>query len=125
MARPSASNAEHPCKEPRKDGTPCTTPALPGSEYCFAHDPDLAAKRDAGRRKGGQGKATSRRLGKLMPARLVPIWDRLETALADTLDGSLDPRQATAAAALARALVAVLQAGEFEERLRKLEEAAP
>jgi len=59
-----------------------------------------------------------------MPARLVPIWDQLETALAATLAGELAPRQATTAAALARALVAVLQAGELEERLRRLEEGA-
>ena len=57
-----------------------------------------------------------------MPARLVPIWGQLETALTEVHDGTLDPRAAAAMAALARALVAVLQAGELEERLRRLEE---
>jgi hypothetical protein len=81
---------------------------------------DLAASR-----KGGENKATSKRLAKIMPVRLVPVWDQLEQALADVLRGERDPRQATAAAAVARALATILQAGELEERLRALEAQQP
>ena len=35
--------------------------------------------------------------------------------------GTLEPRQATAVAAVARVMVSVLQAGELEERVRQLE----
>jgi hypothetical protein len=49
------------------------------------------------------------------------VYDRLETALGEVHDGTLKPGQAVAMAAVAPAMVAVLQAGELEERLRVLE----
>ncbi len=122
MGEASPSIGKHRCQAIRKDGQPCTVRAIAGSLWCFAHDPDRAAQRDEARRKGGRGKATSRRLRGLMPPRLVPVFDQLEGALSDVLAGGLDPKQATAAAAVARAMVSVLTAGELEERLRKLEE---
>jgi len=57
----------------------------------------------------------------LVPPRLVPVYDRLEQALGQVHDDTLQPRQASAMAALARAMVAVLTSGELEERVRELE----
>jgi len=59
-----------------------------------------------------------------MPPRLVPIYELLESALGEVHEGSLKAGQAIAMATLARALVAVLQAGEMEERVRQLEQRA-
>jgi hypothetical protein len=56
-----------------------------------------------------------------MPPRLIPIFDRLERAMEEVHDGTLDPKRATALASLARAAVSVLTAGEMEERLRNIE----
>jgi len=111
------------CLETRRDGTPCTAQVVGGGSRCWAHDPALAAKRAETRRRGGQNRANRVRLAKIMPLRLVPVWEQLEQALAAVLAGDLNPKQASAAASVARALVAVQQAGEVEERLRKLEEA--
>jgi hypothetical protein len=110
------------CAATRKDGRPCTTPVVGDASYCFAHDPALAAKRANARRKAGENRASAKRLTKLLPPRLIGVFDVLEQALTDVLDGSLEPRQATAAAALARALVSVLMAGELEARVKTLEE---
>ena len=121
----TTDHARPTCGATRKDGTPCTAQVLGDSRYCWAHDPALAATRAETRRRGGQNRATSKRLARLMPVRLVPVWEQLEQALTDVLAGSLDPKQATAAAALARALAAVLQVGELEQRLRDLEAAQP
>ena len=112
------------CTATRKDGQPCTAQVLGDGRQCWAHDPALVEQRAQKRRLGGQNRATARRLTKLMPVRLLPVWDQLEQALADVLSGDLDPRQATAAAAVARALALILQAGELEERMRRLEEAS-
>ena len=112
------------CSATRKDGQPCTIRVVGDGCVCFAHSPELATKRREAQRRGGQNRATAKRLSRIMPVRLVPVWEQLEQALADVLAGSLDPKQATAAAAVARALVAVLQHGEVEERLRRLEERA-
>ena len=58
----------------------------------------------------------------MLPARLRPVADLLEKALEEVHEGQLDPRVATAMASLAGALVRVFQAGEMEERMRKLEQ---
>lgn len=109
------------CAAARRDGRPCTAPVLTGSSYCFAHAPDRAAERAAARRKGGQHSAAAVRLRALVPPRLVSVYDQLEAALGEVHAGTLEPRQAQAMASLARAMVAVLTAGELEERVRRLE----
>jgi hypothetical protein len=53
---------------------------------------------------------------------LVATFDTLENLLAEVHAGKITPARATAMATVARAMVAVLTAGEMEERLRKLEE---
>jgi hypothetical protein len=110
------------CSGTRRDGRPCAAPALADGPYCFAHAPERAADRQAAYRKGGLNRASIVRLRGLCPPRLVPVFEALEQALGEVHDGKLDPRQAVAMAALARAMVAVLQAGEVEQRLRELEQ---
>ncbi len=79
------------CSATRRDGQPCTTQVVGDGRFCFAHSPDLAAKRREAQRRGGQNRATSKRLAKLMPVRLVPVWEQLEQALGDVLTGDLPP----------------------------------
>lgn len=109
------------CGAQRRDGERCQAPALPGRPWCFAHAPELAEKRAEGCRKGGRGRAALVRLQGLCPPRLVALFDTLERAIAEVHDGTIEPGQAQAMAALARAAVTVLQAGEVEQRLRELE----
>ncbi|MDG7041503.1 MAG: hypothetical protein JRN22_00425 [Nitrososphaerota archaeon] len=108
------------CKSNTRDGSPCR--AWAGEDgYCFSHDPALAAKRAEARAKGGRNSARSARLRALVPPRLLPVYDKLETALDETHNGTLKPSQAGAMAALARAMVAVLTSGELEDRVRDIE----
>lgn len=119
--RPAIASDRQRCVAVRKDGQPCTAFAVQGSR-CVGHRP--AAQ--AARRKGGQASARSARLGKLVPPRLLAVYDSLELALGEVHSGELDPRAATAMASLAGAMVRVLTAGELEERVRQLENhAAP
>ena len=113
------------CAASRRDGRPCTSRVLCDGTYCYVHAPDREHERHEARRRGGQHRAHAARLRALMPPRLLPVFDQLETALADVLAGRLAPQQATAAAAVARALVTVLTAGELEERVRRLEQQGP
>lgn len=119
-----ASATDRNCQATRRDGQPCQARALPGSAFCWAHDPTQAGKRTDARRRGGQHSAKVHRLRGLVPPRLVAVYDRLEVALGETHDGTLTPPQAQAMASLARAMVAVLTAGELEARVRELEQAA-
>ncbi len=101
------------CPAPTKTGNPCR--GRPGeSGYCFAHDPATKDKREAARVKGGENSSHAARLEKLLPSRLGPTFDRLEAAMKEVHEGRLDPRQATAMASLAGAMVKVIKAGEEE-----------
>ena len=104
------------CVATRKDGQPCTASAGPDGR-CVGH---RRGAQDA-RRKGGRNSARAARLDRLVPPRLLSVYDALEEALGEVHDGALDPRVATAMASLAGAMVRVLTAGEVEERLRRLE----
>ncbi|MPZ99703.1 MAG: hypothetical protein GEU80_10275 [Dehalococcoidia bacterium] len=54
---------------------------------------------------------------------MVPVFERLERAFEDVLAGRITARQATAAAAVARAMIATATAGELEQRVRDIEAA--
>src|SRR3972149_12185775 len=86
------------CSAIPKRGQGCQGTPRPSSNYCFAHDPSLASKREAARVKGGKNSSRAARLEKLMPSRLRPVFARLERAVQDVHDGSPDPRPATAPA---------------------------
>lgn len=85
--------------------------------YCIAHAPESQQWRS----RGGTHSRTSERAARLLPARLRPVADLLERAVMECYRGELPERRLVALAAGARALVAVIQAGEVEERVRELE----
>ncbi len=68
------------CRAKRKDGGPCHAPAIKDG-FCFGHCPELAEKASQARLLGGRHKAKSERLRHLVPPRLIPLFDKLETAL--------------------------------------------
>lgn len=121
MNRPPPTNQER-CRATRQDGQPCTAPRRPGSLYCIGHDPELAERRAAGRRQGGHNRSALARAMKTVPAALTPACAMLWQAMNDVYAGKLDAKRATALAALARALTTAVQAGELEDRLRRLEQ---
>src|SRR5215211_4898893 len=90
-------------------------------DRCWAHDDTKQAARDAARKKGGHRSAALARIHRLVPPRLVSVYEQLEQALGEVHDGKLSASQAVAMASLARAMVSVLTAGELEERLRAVE----
>lgn len=118
QAPPSSGNQ---CAATRKNGLACSATPLPGSRFCFAHDPARAEQRDAARKRGGHNRSNVARLRGLMPARLEPVFNLLESALTEVHAGSLAPARATAMASVARALIDVYQAGELEDRVRRIE----
>lgn len=109
------------CRGTRKDGTRCTAPVMGGGGYCFAHDPAKVTERDEARRKGGANSATRQRLDRLVPATLRPMIGHLLDALDEVHAGTLDPKQASAMASLAGAIVRAYSVGVLEERVQALE----
>jgi len=122
MTQANTSNDNH-CRARRKDGQRCNTRVRSGTTYCFVHAPELTAERQAARERGGRGKATAARAGKLVPAVLRPVLDTLLAAVGEVKAGTLTTQQAGALSSLAGAIVKVYQVGTLEERLTALEAA--
>lgn len=109
------------CAGTRNDGTGCTANVMGNGDFCFAHDPTKAAQRQAARVKGGANSATRARLDRLVPATLRPMIGDLLTALEEVHAGTLDPRRASAMAALAGAITKAYGVGVLEDRVAALE----
>jgi Family of unknown function (DUF5763) len=108
------------CQALRVDGQPCTAPAVRNGR-CIGHQ---GADNAAWRARGGAGTSNANRAVKLLPARLAPVLAGLERAFAGIEKGTFDPKRAMIMATLAVAIVRVVQAGEFELRVRTLEQQA-
>jgi len=112
-----ATKGQRLCIATKKDGTPCRAPARVG-DFCVGHAPGA----QEARRKGGAHSSKKHRLDAMLPLRLRPVLDLLETALVQVYKGNLKPSQGQALAALASAVVRTIEAGVFEQRLLELEE---
>ncbi len=120
MTEATRSNPKQ-CAGTRKDGSRCTARVMGAGSYCFAHDPEKAAQRQAARASGGRNRATRARLDRLVPATLRPMIGSLLEALDEVHVGDLDPKQASAMAALAGAITRAYAVGVLEDRVAALE----
>ncbi len=111
------------CLGRNRDGSPCSAQPRAGG-YCLWHDPAGAADRAEWRRRGGQGRSHLSRAGKRAPKTHRDVQEALLRAMAGVEAGELEPARATALATLARAFLAVAEAGELEARLTELERRA-
>ena len=115
------------CSGTNRDGAACRAAARPGAAWCLAHDPARVADLAAWRRKGGHGKSNAARARKALAgdARdLVGVMASLLAAMGKVERGELEAGPANALANIARAVVAVAGAADFERRLAELERAA-
>jgi hypothetical protein len=108
-------------------GEPCEAQPIRADGYCYWHSPALADERDRKRREGGRNSSNRARAAKALPAAaLTPA--ELQGVLAVTLKAVLaeqkSPAIGNAIANLGRAIVAVREATEVEDRLAALEAAA-
>lgn len=112
------------CKSLTVEGQPCGA-AVWRDGWCRWHHPANAEELAEARRKGGEASGNVNRklreLAKLAPKDLADVEGLMRATLVAVLIGKVTPRQASAVAAVARALVAVQEAGEFESRLATLE----
>ena len=115
-------NGSPRCKGVKANGKRCGSFRSPVTGFCFNHDPTVPpqVKRQS---KVNGGRYGSKQMS-MIPTRLRPVFDRLTTAMDDVLAGTLSPARAGALASLSTAAVRVLEAGEMEERMRKMEAAA-
>lgn len=111
------------CKADTKSGRRCTANAGE-SGFCWAHDPALARKRATAHREGGRAHRIPKVSGEAV--QIAGADDCLKVVNAAIADAwQLDNSAARSRVLLAGAstAVSVLQIGELEQRVRRLEEA--
>jgi hypothetical protein len=107
------------CPAFTRDGQPCQGKQT-SSGYCIAHDP----RANEWRARGGANSSAGNRAAKMLPSRLQPIVEGLERAFLAVETTNFDTKKANAMATVARALIAAFEAGEYEARIRLLEQQA-
>ncbi len=114
------------CAAITRAGSPCPSPPLPASAYCFVHDPAAAEARREASRKGGKARSNQARAHKQIPEALTAdeLIGYLSGLFRAVIGGRVEPKVGTAAATIARVLVDVQERVEIEARLTELEKAA-
>jgi hypothetical protein len=118
------TNGSPRCKGILANGKRCR--AFRGKRgFCFHHDPGITdEQRRRARVRGGQHTSTIARTERLLPPRLKWVYQLIEQSLDEVYKGTLAPARAQAIASLAGAAVKTLEAGEQEDKLRRLEAVA-
>jgi hypothetical protein len=113
------------CVGTNKSGKPCSAKPLPGSDRCPWHDPAWDERRRAWSIRGGHGKSNAARAKKQLPAGVLSN-DQLRGVLGVTivkvLKGDVEPGVGSSVASLARAYVAVTEAGAIETLQSEVDE---
>jgi len=112
------------CTATKDDGTACGAAALPGSRFCFFHDPAKAAARRQAQSAGGQANKMA-----TLPADVpdVTVEDGADVVklLGATINqvrrGEIDPRVANAVGYLSNIVLSATGQRELESRLAELE----
>ncbi len=112
------------CRGTNAAGKLCSARAQPGRAWCQWHDPDREAERAQWRSQGGKSRSTrntaARELRKY-PTDMGSLRGTLFHVLKRVEGGDLEPNVGNSIATIARAIVAVSQSVEVEERLATLE----
>ena len=113
-----------PCEFVKSGGEPCQAKCMTNSDYCYWHNPDMAASRGEARKKGGQnrraGKQTSH--GRYSIKTTDEILRALEDALNDACNLENSHARARTIGYLCQISLKALEIGELERRLLALEE---
>ena len=116
------------CSQTRRDGSRCRAAALPGKNCCTFHDPALAARRAAGRRRGGET-TRSRHAAAALPdapevvfKSMADVTALLATTATQVRRGQVDCKVGNCLAYIAATALKAIQQGDVEQRLARIEE---
>ena len=98
------------CSGTRRDGTPCTLPAMAGSSWCWNHDPARAEERSRNASHAATMKHSS--VGKELREVRELIWELLELTITDQLSLGVRKRLTE----IVQLLQCYLRAAELEMR---------
>jgi len=118
--------ATRACKASREDGRPCKAPPLQEGDFCLMHDPEHAYEMAEARRLGGLRRRREKTvqgaydIGGLED--VSHVRRLLEVAVMDTLSLENSIARSRTLAYLAQVALKTLEAGDFEERLKAMED---
>ena len=113
------------CKAKNSGGSPCSATPVRADGYCWWHSPALAKERDEARRRGGAARSNASRAKKQLPAGVLSndqLRGVLGVTIAKVLNGAVEPGVGSSVASLARAYVAVTEAGAVETLQAQVDE---
>jgi hypothetical protein len=115
------------CVQILDDGKQCRAGPIAGSDFCFFHSPEHQEEAAEARRLGGVRRRRERVVSSAFDFEgldTIPKVTRLvEVAVLDTLGLENSVARNRTLAYLAQTAARLLESGQFEERLRNLEEA--
>lgn len=114
---------QHPksrfCQSLKPDGGTCHAPRIAGSDFCFFHDPERSAEREAAQRSGGLRNRMAV-LSSTAPDACLQDTQDLVTLLSVTINqvrrGEVDPKVANAVGYLGGLLMKAIHEAEIEKR---------
>jgi hypothetical protein len=98
------------CTATKRNGEPCTLPAVGQQSLCWAHDPKNAEKRRKGQSRGGRGKASTE---------VRDLKGQLQDLATGVLEGRLDRGNAVV---VNQILNTRLRAIDLERKIREQDE---
>jgi hypothetical protein len=115
---------KNPCRARKPDGSACQVSALPGSEFCFFHDPARAEERRTAQSFGGSQNRMRTLASDTPDVKLVDSKDvvaLISETISQVRRGEIDPRVANTVGYLVNILIKAVEQGELEGRLAELE----
>ena len=113
------------CSATKRDESKCNAAAIPGSEFCFFHDPSNAKKRREAQAKGGR-QNRMKTLEFTVPDVNVEDCGDAIALISETINqvrkGQIDPRVANSVGFLANILIKAVEQNKLETRIEQLEE---
>jgi hypothetical protein len=112
------------CNATKQDQSKYQAAAMPGSEFCFFHDPSKAEKRREAQAQGGR-QNRMKTLDESAPDVKVKDSGDAIALISDTINqvrkGQIDPRVANSVGFLANILLKAVERDKLETRIQQLE----
>lgn len=112
------------CSALKTDGSACGAVALPGSDFCFFHDPARAEERREAQAEGGRGnrmKTLDSSIPDIQVEDCQDVVKLISVTINQVRKGELDPRIANTIGYLANVLIKAAEQGVLERRISDLE----
>jgi hypothetical protein len=112
------------CSATKKDQSNCQVPVIPGSEFCYFHDPSNAEKRREAQAQGGRQNRMKTLESTAPDVKVEDCGDAI-ALISETINhvrkGKIDPRVANSVGFLANILLKAMERDKLETRIEQLE----